>query len=262
MIFLLYLLVGIFVGTLSGLFGIGGGVIIVPTLLLIFKAQGLPQDQYVLMAIATSLSTIIITVSASTYRHYKVGNLLVEITKIMIPGVIVGAIVGSLSANFFSPKFLQIFFITYLYAVAIKMILYKTKVGQKKETSNLMYNIVSFIIGFKSGVLGIGGGTISIPFLTWRGFNMRNSVAISASLGLPTAFFSTLIYIYSGFGKDLPEYTFGYIYLPAFFGISLMSFFFTKLGVKISTKADQDKLKKVFAIFLLILATKKLVDIL
>ncbi|RZF22421.1 sulfite exporter TauE/SafE family protein [Halobacteriovorax vibrionivorans] len=257
MIFLLYLAVGAFVGTLSGLFGIGGGVIIVPTLLLIFKEQGFSSDITMFMALGTSLATIVVTAASSTLRHYNMGNLIVEVSKKLIPPILVGICVGAYLVNQVKASTLEALFITYLYLVSLKMILYKVKVDEPKETSKFLYGITGFIIGLKSSILGIGGGTISVPFLTWRGYPMKNAVGTSASIGIPIALTGSAFYIYNGFDKLTPEYSLGYVYLPAFFGISIASFFFTKLGAKISSVANQVLMKKIFAIMLILIAIKK-----
>lgn len=257
MTFLLYLAVGAFVGTLSGLFGIGGGIIIVPTLLFIFKEQGFSNEITMFMALGTSLATIVITASASTLRHYNMGNLLIDVTKKLFIPLIVGICAGAYLVNQVKAETLELLFICYLYLISLKMIFYKAKVDEPKETSSLLFNLTGFIIGLKSSILGIGGGTISVPFLTWRGYKMKNAVAVSASIGIPIALFSSFFYIYNGLGKATPEYSLGYIYLPAFFGISIASFLFTKLGAKISTVANQAILKKLFALMLIFIAIKK-----
>lgn len=257
MIFLLYLLVGAFVGTLSGLFGIGGGVVIVPILLFLFQKQGFSPDIRMYMALGTSLATIVITASASTLRHYNMGNLLFDITKRFLIPMIIGISAGAYLVNIVEAQTLEFIFICYLYLVSLKMIFYKSKVEEPKDTSTLLFNFTGFIIGLKSSILGIGGGTISVPFLTWRGYQMKNAVAISASLGIPIALFSSSFYVYNGLGKATPDYSLGYIYLPAFFGISIASFFFTKLGAKISSVANQAILKKFFALLLIGIAVKK-----
>lgn len=260
MTFLLYLAVGAFVGTLSGLFGIGGGIIIVPTLLFIFKEQGFSNEITMFMALGTSLATIVITASASTLRHYNMGNLLIDVTKKLFIPLIVGICAGAYLVNQVKAETLELLFICYLYLISLKMIFYKAKVDEPKETSSLTFSLTGFIIGLKSSILGIGGGTISVPFLTWRGYKMKNAVAVSASIGIPIALFSSFFYIYNGLGKATPEYSLGYIYLPAFFGISIASFLFTKLGAKISTVANQALLKKLFALMLIFIAIKKTIN--
>ncbi|MFG1499683.1 sulfite exporter TauE/SafE family protein [Halobacteriovorax sp. XZX-3] len=257
MIFLLYLLVGAFVGTLSGLFGIGGGVVIVPTLLFLFQKQGFSPDIRMYMALGTSLATIVITAASSTLRHYNMGNLLTDVTKRFILPIVVGISTGAYLVNIVEAQTLELIFICYLYLVSLKMIFYKSKVEEPKETSNMLFNFTGFIIGLKSAILGIGGGTISVPFLTWRGYQMKNAVAISASIGVPIALFSTSFYIYNGLSKPTPQYSLGYVYLPAFLGISIASFFFTKLGARISSVANQSILKKLFALLLIGIALKK-----
>ncbi len=249
--------VGAFVGTLSGLFGIGGGIVIVPTLLYIFQEQGFNPKVTMFMALGTSLATIAITAGASTLRHYNMGNLLDEVTKKLLPGLFLGIIGGGLLTKAVEASTLEIVFICYLYLISLKMIFYKSKVEEPKKTSPLLFSITGFLIGFKSSILGIGGGTISVPFMTWRGYQMKNAVAVSASLGVPISLIGSSFYIYNGLEKATPQYSLGYIYLPAFFGICIASFFFTKLGAKISTVANQALLKKFFALMLIGIAVKK-----
>ena len=257
MIFLIYLIVGAFVGTLSGLFGIGGGVIIVPTLLMLFKEQGFSPDITMYMALGTSLATIVVTASSSTLRHYNMGNLLPEVSKKLVIATVFGIMTGGYLANKIEAQTLEIIFISYLYLVSLKMIFYKVTVEDPKKTSTLIFSITGYIIGLKSSILGIGGGTISVPFLTWRGYKMKNAVAISASLGIPISIVGASIYIFNGLGKVTPDHSLGYVYVPAFVGISMTSFFFTKLGAKISTVANQNLLKKFFAVMLIGIAIKK-----
>lgn len=257
---LLYLGVGACVGTLSGLFGIGGGIVIVPTLLFLFQKQGFPPEVKTYMALGTSLATIIITAAASTYRHFNLGNLQFKISKKLLLPIAGGIFIGGCLTTLIDAVTLEMIFTSYLYLISLKMLLYKNHVEDERETSQLLYTLAGGLIGFKSAILGVGGGTLSVPFLTWRGFKMKNAVAISASLGIPIAILGTGVYIYNGLGRPTPEYSLGYVYIPAFLGISTTSFFFTKLGAKISSVANQVLLKKIFAIFLMIMAIEKTVS--
>ncbi|MGK0367640.1 MAG: putative membrane protein YfcA, partial [Thermoproteota archaeon] len=111
--------------------------------------------------------------------------------------------------------------------------------------------------GIKSSILGIGGGTITVPFLSWSGLNMKKAVGISAAVGIPIAIFGAGTYMFKGLNNPLlPEYSLGYIYLPAFFGIITTSSIFSKMGTKLSQKIPQDKLYRYFALFILIMLLK------
>lgn len=257
MTYIIYLFLGVFAGTLSGLFGIGGGLVIVPTLLFCFKFLGFSAENAIHMAIGTSLSIIVITASNSVYSHNKRGSIDWKVVKKLLIPLIIGTFLGGLTSSMLSASFLEIAFSIYVVLVSVKMFL-DVKVDKvERETSVLLYSIVGAIIGFKSAILGIGGGTISIPFLSWRGFPMKKAVGVSAALGLPISIVGTASYIISGLKvTGLPEHSLGYIYLPAFIGVILTSAFSAHLGAKLSHKLPQDKMKKGFAVFLSIVAIK------
>lgn len=257
MTYLIYLLLGVFAGTLSGLFGIGGGLVIVPTLLFCFKFLGFPEDLTIHMAIGTSLSIIVVTASNSVYRHHKKGGIDWPVVKKILYPLVVGTFIGGQVSSMLSADLLEILFSTYVVLVSIKMFL-DVKIDQnEKRTSPLLYSIVGFVIGFKSAILGIGGGTISIPFLSWRGFSMKKAVGVSAALGLPISIVGSASYIFTGLKvSGLPEHSLGYIYIPALVGVILTSSFFAHIGAKLSHKLPQQKMKKGFAIFLSIVAIK------
>ena len=210
------------------------------------------------MAIGTSLGIILITASNSVYGHHSRGSVDWVVFKKIAISLIIGTIIGSLVSNMLSAKVLEIVFSIYLVLVSIKMFFdVKVKHQKEKKTKNIVFSSVGFIIGFKSAILGIGGGTISIPFLTWREFSMQKAVGVSAALGLPIALFGCLSQIYNGYGKvGLPDYSLGYLYLPAFLGVISTSSFMAHVGAKLSHSLPQEKTKKAFSIFLLIVACK------
>jgi len=207
------------------------------------------------------MAIILITVSSSSYSHSKHISLdWSTIGKIGIP-VCLGAFLGAIVTNIISAQLLKIIFCLFAFAVAIKMWTDIKVKNVKKNTPYSLFLFVGGIIGFKSTLLGIGGGTISIPFLTWRGYGIKQSVAISATLGIPIATIGTTAAIYHGWElANLPKYSLGYIYLPAFTGVTLTSFFFTRVGAKLSHQLPQQKLKKIFAIFLLIVSIKTILS--
>jgi uncharacterized membrane protein YfcA len=258
----IYLGLGVFAGTLSGLFGIGGGLVIVPTLLYCFKLLKFPEAYTMHMAIGTSLSIILVTVSNSMYGHHLNKNIDWEIVKKIFISIIVGAVSGSFVSKYLSTSILETVFSIYVVLVSLKMFADLKVERPLKKTSSLLYSFVGLIIGFKSTILGIGGGTISIPFLTWRGHKMTTAVGVSASLGIPIALAGSLTYMFNGLGiSELPEYSFGFVYLPAVAGVVLTSSFFARIGARLSSKLPQQKMKKGFAIFLMIVAIKMIVQL-
>ncbi|PIP94687.1 MAG: hypothetical protein COW00_09245 [Bdellovibrio sp. CG12_big_fil_rev_8_21_14_0_65_39_13] len=259
---LIYLLLGTVAGTIAGLFGIGGGLIIVPILHYSFVKLGFPKELIMHMALGTSLSTIFVTGMSSVYSHNKLGSIDWVVFKKLLGGVIIGTFIGGRLTGIISGKSLEILFIVYVCVVALKTWIDAHVHPQSKPTSMLIFNLFGFIIGFKSSLLGIGGGTISIPFLTWRGFSMKKSVGISATLGLPIALVGSASYIYNGLSiGNLPEYSVGYIYLPALIGITSVSSLFARFGAKLSHKFPQDKMRKGFALLLVAIAIKGLASL-
>ncbi len=257
MTYLIYIGLGVFAGLLSGIFGIGGGLVIVPTLMFCFKLLHFPPEHIMHMAIGTSLSIILVTVTNAMYAHHLNKNIDWNISKKLFFAIVVGALGGGFVSKDLAAKTLEIIFSVYVVLVSIKMFMDVKVERDLKPTKDYQYWIVGFIIGFKSTILGIGGGTISIPFLTWRGHSMNTAVGVSASLGIPIALAGVASYIYNGMNiKGLPEHSLGYVYLPALIGVVLTSSFFARIGAKLSQKLPQQKLKKAFAFFLMLVALK------
>lgn len=257
------MVLGIFAGTLSGLFGIGGGIVIVPTLVFCFKAMNFPDSIIMHMALGTSLATIFFTALNSVYAHHKKKNVSWNLVFKLGIGVVIGTASGGLLSHILSTKTLAIIFAFYISFVAIKMWFGVNSEGVKKRVPLLIYNFIGFIIGFKSALLGIGGGTISIPFLTYTGEPMKKSVGVSAALGLPIALVGAISYAINGQSvAALPEHSFGFVYAPALVGIVLTSSFFARFGAALSHKLPQDKMRKGFALFLMIVAIKTIISFL
>lgn len=251
-----FLLLGVFAGTLAGIFGIGGGLVIVPILHFAFKGLGFPEDHLMHLCVGTSLSTIFITGMNSVHTHHRLKNIDWSIVKLMTPTVLLGTFIGGKLSGIISGDVLEKIFFVYVVVVSIKMWIDSRVESTSKETKKWLYSLFGLIIGIKSPLLGIGGGTISIPFLTWRGFKMQHAVGVSAALGLPIAFMGSLMAIYNGQGKVLPEYALGFVYWPAVLGIGLTSSFFARIGAKMSQQFPQDKMRKGFALFLIAIAVK------
>ena len=260
----IYILLGCSVGFLSGLFGIGGGLVIVPILSYAFKLLEFPKEILMHMAIGTSLSIILVTVSSSSYHHYRKGGIDFSIYKKLFFFIAIGSLSGGYLSQYLSTFVLEIFFAVYVVIVTVKMFFESSEKNIEKSTPLGLYAIVGFIIGLKSAILGIGGGTISIPFLSWRGVKMKKAVGISAALGIPIALFGATAYIYTGisYGTEfLPAYSLGYVYTPAFVSVSIFSGLVSRIGVKVSHNLTQRQLKLIFACFLFIVLIKSLLSL-
>ncbi len=256
-----YILLGCGVGFLSGLFGIGGGLVIIPILSYAFEFMGFQEEIIMHMAIGTSLSIILITVSTSSYHHYQRGGIDFSIYNKLFVFIAIGSLSGGFISQYLSKLVLELAFTAYVLLITVKLFLEGSGPSVEKKTPLWLYGFVGYIIGLKSAILGIGGGTISIPFLSWRGVQMKKAVGISAALGIPIALFGASAYVYTGLNlksQVLPAYSLGYVYLPAFISVSLFSSFVSRFGVKLSHRLTQRKLKVIFATFLSIVLIKSL----
>ncbi len=259
-----YLVLGIFVGFLSGIFGIGGGVVLVPILVLVLETIGTNPEVVMHLALGTSLSCIFVNSLNAVATHRKNNNLDTQIFKKLIIGIIPGSILGSFIAGILSSHTLEVIFAIFLTFVIINMGLksLKRKEQEKRNLPILLYAFVGLVIGMKSAILGVGGGTISIPFLTWTGEKMKKAVGVSASIGLPISFFGMLTYIFNGLGnRDLPAYSLGYVFVPAFLGIACTSWYFARLGANISNNISHKKLTWAFIVFLIVITAKAYIQL-
>ncbi|USD37147.1 MULTISPECIES: sulfite exporter TauE/SafE family protein [Ferrimonas] len=259
MIYLLYLLLGAFAGVLSGLFGIGGGLVIVPVLLTTFKLLNFDPQLTIHMALGTSLATIIVTSMNSMWAHHRKGGVDWKVVLTMAPGIVVAAYLGGFVAHLLDATVLAYCFTGFITLVAIKMWFGLKPKGQQPFPGVVGLSISGIGIGFLSAIFGIGGGTISVPLLSRFGLEMRKAVGISSALGLPIALTGALSYAISGWNAPgLPEMSLGYVYLPAFIGIVLTSSVFSRVGANLAHKLDPRLMQKSFALLLVIIAIKTL----
>ncbi len=256
---LYFVLLGTFAGLIAGLLGIGGGLIIVPVLVAIFQSQNIAAPSIVHLAIGTSLASIVFTSIASIWTHHRQGGVLWPLFRQLTPGIILGAWLGASIASFLPTDTLKHVFGWVELYVAIQMTLNIKPKPQRQFPSGWGAFGVGNIIGTVSALVGIGGGTLTVPFLTWCNVAMRNCVATSAACGLPIAVAGTLGFMATGWGKPhLPESSFGYIYMPALLGIVSASVLSAPLGARLAHKLPATHLKKIFAILLYILAARML----
>lgn len=252
MIFLIYILVGMVAGTLAGLFGIGGGLILVPTFVYVLKLQGVSTDIAIHIAIATSLACIIPVALSSALAHNKQKSVNWNWVIPMGAGMIFGAFLGAQTALSIAGSTLEILIGIFAILVALKMFLGLKPVGSKPMPSKGVLVFTGGGIAWLSTIIGIGGGTMSVPFLLWRGASMHRAVGTSAALGIPIALFGALANMILGWGNpDLPEWSVGYVYLPALIGILLTSVIFARLGVVLAHNLSHKVLTRVFSVFLL-----------
>ncbi|MFT2089824.1 sulfite exporter TauE/SafE family protein [Paraglaciecola sp. 2405UD69-4] len=250
-IFLFCLLIGAVVGFMAGLLGIGGGLIIVPILLhLLITELGLDLSHAMPMAIATSLFTIILTGFSASRTHYKLGNVDWFITTWSGLGIALGAILGAQLASHISGELLKSIFAFLVFGIACYMLFGKRK-ASNQEASKSKLTGVGLFAGFLSSLMGIGGGSIMVPSLVWFNISIKKSIGCASVCGVVIAIFGSLSFVQAGWNNvHLPEFSFGYIYLPAAVGIVITSVLTAGIGARVSQKLDTSVLKKVFAGFL------------
>lgn len=247
-----YLLLGSVGGLLSGLFGIGGGIIIVPFLIWLFSAQGFAPESIMLMAVATSLATIIVTSAASLQSHHLLGAVDWPVVKQLMPSVLVGSLLGSVVADSLPTDLFKTLFAFFPLWVAFQMVKpYSPALDPDQPPGELNLARAGGIIGTLCVLLGAGIGVITVPFLVKRRFPLHQAVAISSACGLPIAIVGSLGYIVLGWGNvGLPEWSLGYLYVPAFLCIVTSSRVFAPVGAQLAHKLPTEKLKRIFALFL------------
>ena len=254
---MLYLLLGLFAGFLAGLLGVGGGLVIVPVLVFIFSAQHFPEASILHLALGTSLGSIIFTSISSLRAHHAHGAVDWHIVRTITPGIVTGTLLGSVLAAQLSTHFLKVFFVVFLFYVGTQMLLnIKPKPTHKLPGLGGMF-AAGNVIGSVSSLVGIGGGTLSVPFMTWCNVKMHQAIGTSAAIGFPIAVAGAAGYVANGLAvKGLPQYSLGFVYLPALAGVVLASMLTAPLGAKLAHKLPVGKLKKIFAILLYTLGVK------
>ena len=261
---IIFLIIGALAGFAAGLFGVGGGTIIVPLLFIVFTQMDYPADIVMHLALGTSLATIIITSISSLMAHNKKGAVMWPVFKNLTPGLVLGCFLGAGIAGQISGLYLQLIVGVFLLWVAYKMFFGGKKqvgsnAGSVNQTNNANTALPSKpkqlaaggVIGIASAIFGIGGGSLTVPYLTRYGVVMQKAVGTSAACGLPIAIAGALGFMIFGMQQQINvDNTIGFVHIYAFLGISIMSFFTAKLGAKVAHILSPQLLKKCFAILL------------
>lgn len=256
---IVYLLMGLFVGFFAGLLGIGGGLILVTLMVYMFTVQEFPADRLLHLALGTSIASIVFTSISSLRAHHKHGAVRWDILRIAVPGLIAGTLFGTFVADQMKSKYLAIFFVIFVYYSAVQMFANVKPKPTRQLPGKIGMTVVAIIVGIVSSLVGIGGGVMTIPLMSLCNVPMRQTIGTSAALGLPIAIAGTVGFIVTGLGKDhLPPLTVGYVYLPALVGIVIGTFVTVPWGAKAAHTLPVTTLKKIFAVILFILATKML----
>jgi uncharacterized membrane protein YfcA len=247
-----YLAIGAVVGFLAGLLGIGGGVVIVSSLAILYGHHGFAPEYTLHLAIGTSLAAIMAGAWSSFRSHGKRDAVDWAIVRGMTPGLLAGVLVGSLVARFMKVAFLKLFFLAFMAFVVLQLVLDMKPKTKRQLPGRRGLAAVSFFIGLCSGWFGGGAAAIGVPFLTWCDVGVHRAIGTVAALGFVVAFAGTVGYAISGWGiPQLPPWSVGFVYVPAAVGISVTSALTAPLGVRLAHKLPPKTLRRVFAAFLI-----------
>ncbi|WP_089725935.1 sulfite exporter TauE/SafE family protein [Candidatus Thiosymbion oneisti] len=254
-----YLGTGVCAGLIAGLLGVGGGVVVVPALVWIFSGAGFAADWSFHLAVGTSLATLIGTGSASAYSHHRRGTVRWDLVRILAPWLVIGAWIGSAGAGLLDATWLRRIFGLFQLYVGLDMLFKRAQVGAHKLPSRPALGLIATGIGSLSALLGIAGGTLTVPFLTRSGLDIRRAVATAAACGPSIALAGVLGFMVVGWGHaGLPPGSTGFVYWPAVAGILLTSMPSAPIGARLAHTLPLPVLKRIFAVLVLIVAAKLL----
>jgi uncharacterized membrane protein YfcA len=260
--FLGYLAIGAAVGFFAGLLGIGGGAITVPLLVMSFEAQGLPRAQLLHLAVGTGMAVILITSVSSVIAHAKREPLRWDIVRAMTPGILLGGLAGSWLASVVPTRVFAVLFCITVYAASVNIIL-----DRKPKPSRVLPGapglfVFGFLVSAISAFAAIGGAFVVVPFLLWCNVPILQAIGAAAANGFPIALAGSIGFIATGLAQGgLPEWSLGYIYLPALAGVVLASVFMAPVGAALAHRMPVRALKRIFAALLFVMATKLLVGL-
>ena len=243
---------GMVSGVAAGLLGIGGGAVIVPALSTSMLIMGFDSDVVQHVAVGTSLAIIIPTGFVSARSHFKRGSLDVAVLKLWAPFIVVGTFVGGLMAGLFSGDVLRIVFAVMAFVIAANIVFgFQTKLMAHLKDSKATHRIAALIVGYISSLMGVGGGSLTVPTLVAFGQTMHKAVGTSAAIGVAIALSGTLGFLISGWGvSGLPPFSLGYINVVALVLVGALAALFAPLGAALAHKMSPTRLKYVFATFL------------
>lgn len=257
-------LLGSGVGFLAGLLGIGGGLVIVPILsIILLHFEVLPSDQVVIGAIATSLASILFTSTSSAIAHHKNGNVPWELAPWIMTGVALGALVSGFMAALLPEQVVRMVFAVSVVLIGLKMMLSgKNQASNDRNMpSRALLTVLTTITGGLSAMIGIGGGALLVPLLTFFSVDMKKAIGCASACGIVIALFGSIGYVTSGSSQfALSDGFAGFVYLPALFGIVSTSWFTAPLGAKATQTLPVATIKKIFAALLFVMAANMVVS--
>ncbi len=252
-----FLALGSFVGVISGLFGIGGGGVIVPILTAIFLVNGVSESTVLHTALGTSMAIIIVTSISSIRAQQKKKAIVWSVVKSMAPGIIIGTFLATFIASKLDSFYLSIIFVIFMFYTSVQMFIGKKPKPDSKVFSNKTHFYTGGIIGALSSLVSIGGGILSVPYLIAQNIDIKKAIATSSAIGFPIAVSGTLGYIINGWeNTSFDTLTLGFVNISAFACVAIASFLTAPIGVMLVHKINVDFMKKLFSIMTLGLSIK------
>jgi uncharacterized protein len=256
---LVYAAMGGFFGFLAGLLGIGGGAVSVPVMIMAYAAQDFDRASILHLALGTGMATIVFTSIASLRAHHRHGAVDWRIVRRMTPGIVIGTLLATSLVKYIPTFPLAVIFVAFLFYMGFTMIAnWKPKPSRQLPGSAGM-SLASFLVGAGSGIVAIGGGALTIPFMAFCNVPFHTAIGTSAALGFPIALTGAIGYIINGWGQPgLPAGSLGYVYLPALVSFAIASMALAPMGARLAHRTSTVMLKRIFATVLLVLAVKML----
>lgn len=258
-----YALLGLVSGFVAGLLGVGGGLVLVPVLSWLYLAQGFPAAYNIHLALGTSLAVIVLTSVASLRAHHGHGAVRWTAVRRIAPGIVLGTLAGAVAAAWLPDLGLRWFFVCFLFYAATQM-LFGFRASPHRELPGWPgMTLAGAVIGLVSSWVGIGGGTLSVPFLNWCNVRFQEAIGTSAAIGFPIAVSGALGYALSGqVVAGLPEHSLGFVYLPALAAVALASMVTAPWGARLTHRLPVARLKRLFAGLLYLLGLRMLYGLL
>ncbi|HKW38062.1 MAG TPA: sulfite exporter TauE/SafE family protein [Burkholderiales bacterium] len=254
-----YVAIGAAVGFFAGMLGIGGGAIMVPLLVIVFDAQGLPKSHILHLAVGTGMATILFTSVASVRAHASRGAIRWDIARNITPGILLGGLVGSWIASFIPPLVFAALFTAVIYIAATNLLIDRKPKPSREAPGFVGMSVFGFVVSAASAFAAIGGAFLTVPFMLWCNVPMLPAIGTAAVIGFPIALSGTIGFIATGLRETgLPPYTVGFVYLPALAGIVVTSMLMAPVGAAAAHRLPTVWLKRIFAVLFYVMATKML----
>ncbi|MGC2520116.1 MAG: sulfite exporter TauE/SafE family protein [Burkholderiales bacterium] len=257
-----YIAIGATVGFFAGMLGIGGGAIMVPLLVMLFEAQGLPRTHILHLAVGTAMATILFTSVSSVRAHAMRGAIRWDIAWRMTPGILVGGLVGSGIAAFIPTAAFAALFTGVIYIAATNMLLDRKPKPSRRAPGIAGTSLAGFVISATSSFAAIGGAFLSIPFMLWCNVPLLSAIGTAAAIGFPIALSGSVGFIVTGLQQaGLPSHSLGFVFLPALGGIVVASVLMAPVGAAAAHRLPTKWLRRIFAALFYVLATRMLISL-